>query len=68
MENDNRVFLLAEKIKQDNIELREDYLKGANSKDFYLGCIADSEVLLDYMEQIWGVNLDDYYVGVRILD
>jgi hypothetical protein len=62
---DNKVFKLAEKIKQDNLQLYEDYKNGHHTLDFFKGCIIDSVVVLDEMSQIWDVNLDDYYIDVE---
>ena len=59
---DNRVFQLAEKIKQDNIQIKKDLVNGDISEEFYRGCMSDSEIMLEYMEEIWDVNLSDYFI------
>jgi len=58
---DNRVFQLAEKIKQDMLDLYKDYKDNHITKEFISACIVNSQVILDNMVEIWEVNLDEYY-------
>jgi hypothetical protein len=60
---DNKVFQLAEKIKQDGLGLTQDYKNGQIDKDFVQACLIDMSTILEMMEDVWDVNLDDYYVG-----
>jgi hypothetical protein len=62
---DKKVFQLAQKIKDDNIQLYQDYKNGHHTLDFFKGCTIDSVMILDYMAQIWDVNLDEYYIEVE---
>jgi hypothetical protein len=62
---DNKVFKLAEQIKQDMLQLNKDYENDNISEEYYCGCMANSQVILDYMADIWDVNLAEYYVDSK---
>lgn len=61
---DNRVFQLAEKIKQDMIDLIIDYKTQEHTKEFVTNCIINSNTILDDMQKIWDVNLQNYYSDI----
>jgi hypothetical protein len=61
---DNRVFKLAEKIKQDVFQLKEDYRNSQISLQELKTSIFDSHVVLDNMAEIWDINLEEYIVDL----
>lgn len=64
---DNRVFQLAEKIKQDMSDLIEDQKNGQHDIQYINACLCNSQVILEDIETIWDVNLKDYYVTSLLL-
>jgi hypothetical protein len=59
---DNRVFQLAQQIKDEGLGLIQDYKNNQVDKDFVRACLIDMATILEHIEKIWDVNLDAYYV------
>ena len=58
---DNKVFELADRIKESSEGIMKDYNKEYVSYDFTRGCIIANNILLDFVSEIWDVDLTDYY-------
>jgi len=63
---DKKVFQLADKMKQDMIQLKQDYKNNNFDIEFLEGAICNSLVMLDWMAELWNVNLDEYSSAIDL--
>jgi hypothetical protein len=61
----NKVFQLAEKIKQDMNDLILDCINQQNTREYVQNCIINSNTILDDMQKLWDVNLEIYYTDLN---
>ena len=59
---DNKVFKLAEKIKQNTIDLREDYKNNQQTQEYFNSALITNQITIELIEIMWDVNLQDYYL------
>ena len=56
------VFKLAKKMNIEASRIKNDYINSAISLEFRDGVLISMQVTLEEMEEIWDVNLSNYYI------